>query len=405
MTKQEKERLQYLLLQYLEGRATGSERQRLSQMLTEEKHNSDLEDIMEELMTTETIMPDYKQAEWQPVIEALIAQNAASDQLPGTKALPDHKVVRMKNLLRIAAAAVIILALGVTGYLLFFNTTKKQVEVAQVTPEVKAPESNRAVIILANGQKIYLDSAVNGQLALQSNVKLVKLENGKIVYSHEGGAQTGTLQYNTLSNPRGSRVIDMALADGSHIWLNAGSSVTYPVAFIGKERKVSITGEAYFEIAKNAAMPFTLNINNKAEVMVLGTHFNVNAYENESSINTTLLEGAVLVRAAGQTQLLAPGQQAQVDDAQKIKLMKKVDLNQAIAWKNGLFDFNGMSVQEVMRQLERWYDIDVVYEKSVPDIEFGGKITQNVSLKGLLIGLEKSELHFRLEGRKLIVLP
>jgi len=403
------ERFQYLFQQYLNKQATpAEERELFNWALTPANENA-----------VNTLLQQY----WQHVTpEEDLSPEKANAMLNEIMNPARGKLVPMRSVLRwrsIAVAASVILLLSAGAYLLFFNKKVKNVETVQTTNEVKAPETNRAVIILADGQKIYLDSVNNGQLAMQANVKLVKLENGKIIYTHAPGAGGAVLQYNTLNNPRGSRVIDMTLGDGSHIWLNAGSSITYPVAFAGKERKVSITGEAYFEVAhvqsgSGQKMPFRVNINNRAEVEVLGTHFNINAYENEERISTTLLEGSVRVSAisgeAGQASnqgsaILKPGEQASISKSSQLSQPMPVQTDQVMAWKNGLFNFNGMKLQEVMRQLERWYNIEVEYEKGVPDITFGGKITRDVSLKGILIGLEKSEVHFRLEGRKLIVLP
>ena len=181
------------------------------------------------------------------------------------------------------AAASIILLLSTGTYFLVFNKSEKSTEIVKkVLPnDVKAPETNRASITLANGQKVYLDSAVNGTLAMQGNVKLIKLANGQIAYQTTSGETIIEIKHNTLENPRGSKVIDMTLTDGSKVWLNAGSSLTYPVAFAGKERKVSITGEAYFEVAHNTAMPFKVS-KDEMEVTVLGTHFNVNTYEDDT---------------------------------------------------------------------------------------------------------------------------
>jgi ferric-dicitrate binding protein FerR (iron transport regulator) len=194
------------------------------------------------------------------------------------------------------AAASVILVLGAFGYFMFFNKTPKENGVVKVlSNDIKAPQSNRAMITLSNGQKVYLDSAGNGALAMQGNVKLMKLAGGEIAYQQGTNQIIGEVQYNILSNPKGSKVINMLLADGSKVWLNAGSSLLYPVSFISDERKVSVTGEAYFEVAHNVSRPFIVN-HGSMEVRVLGTHFNVNAFEDDdSNIKVTLLEGSVKI--------------------------------------------------------------------------------------------------------------
>jgi ferric-dicitrate binding protein FerR (iron transport regulator) len=210
--------------------------------------------------------------------------------------------------------------------------------------------------------------------------------------------------------------------------LNAASSLRYPTAFTGAERKVTVTGEAYFEVAHNARMPFVVNVNDKEEVTVLGTHFNINAYDNENAIHTTLLQGSVKVgsrqwaigsgeKAKGSRQraetkeqsvMLKPGQQAilsQSSQQSQTIPVQTVDVDKVIAWKNGVFNFDGATLQEVMHQLERWYDIEVQYEPGVPNLEFVGKMGRDLSLNNVLRGLELSKVHFRLEGRKLTVMP
>ena len=297
-------------------------------------------------------------------------------------------------------AASVILLLG-AGYFLFFNKTVKQTEIvkAPVTNDVKPPEINRAMITLANGQSVYLDSARNGSLAMQGNVKIEKLADGQIAYS--GSAKE--VAYNTLINPRGSNMIDMTLADGSRVWLNAGSSVTYPVAFVGKERKVSVTGEAYFEVAHNREMPFKVSKGETA-ITVMGTHFNVNAYDDESAIKVTLLEGSVAVSRQASVVKIKPGEQAILRQAQgDIDVAQHVDVEQVMAWKNGYFSFEDSDIKAVMRQLARWYDVEVIYQGGVSNDTYGGRINRNSKASEVLTILERNGVHFKIQGKKIIV--
>jgi ferric-dicitrate binding protein FerR (iron transport regulator) len=196
----------------------------------------------------------------------------------------------------------------------------------------------------------------------------------------------------------------MTLSDGSKVWLNAGSSVRFPVAFTGNERKVSITGEAYFEVARDAYKPFIVkDINRNAEVQVLGTHFNVNTYDDEPVMKVTLLEGAVKVIKGISTRLLKPGQQAQVGS--DVKVITGIDTEEVMAWKNGRFQFKKASLQEVMRQVARWYDVEIVYEGKIIPQEFGGKMQRDLKLSEVLEGLAKSQVHFRIEKKKVVVMP
>ncbi len=257
------------------------------------------------------------------------------------------------------------------------------------------------MITLSNGQSIYLDSVANGNLLQQNGVEIVKLADGKIAYT----GTTTDVVYNTLTNPRGSKVIDMALADGSHVWLNAGSSVSFPLAFVGKERRVSITGEAYFEVAKNAAAPFIVDVAGKCSIEVLGTHFNVNAYSDEASVNTTLLEGSVKVtaQATRESKMITPGQQIQLHGNEQLVLNANPRIDQVMAWKNGYLNFENADLPMVMRKIARWYDVEVVYEGDVPRRQFGGEIQSDLSLSQTVNILEKNNVHFRIEGKKLFV--
>ncbi len=305
---------------------------------------------------------------------------------------------------RWAAAASVMLAVAFGGYFVLNNSASKNTSTntAKATPaDVPAPATNRAMITLSNGQSIYLDSVANGNLLQQNGVEIVKLADGKIAYT----GTTTDVVYNTLTNPRGSKVIDMALADGSHVWLNAGSSVSFPLAFVGKERRVSITGEAYFEVAKNAAAPFIVDVAGKCSIEVLGTHFNVNAYSDEASVNTTLLEGSVKVtaQATRESKMITPGQQIQLHGNEQLVLNANPRIEQVMAWKNGYLNFENADLPMVMRKIARWYDVEVVYEGDVPRRQFGGEIQSDLSLSQTVNILEKNNVHFRIEGKKLFV--
>ena len=316
------------------------------------------------------------------------------------------------------AAASILLALGIGAYL-WTTDTKHTPPTATVAKNTHiAPGKNGAVLTLADGTKVVLDSLGNGMVANQNGTQVL-LKGGGLAYDATGSA-TREVVYNTMTTPKG-RQFQVTLPDGTVVWLNAASSLRFPTVFTGGERQVTVTGEAYFEVAHNANIPFKVNVNGKAAVEVLGTHFNVNAYDDEDAINTTLLKGSVRVSQMPVSQeqgqpsvILKPGQQAQIVHHNRpaqskmqsgIKVITGADINKVMAWKNGLFNFEGASLVEVMRQVERWYDIEVAYEKGIPDIEFEGKMTKDVPLKDLLVMLEKSNIHFRIEDRKLIVLP
>lgn len=411
----ERQRIAYLLERYADKVATEQEENELFAMIRESNNEPAIKSFLLQLQEAETGNDETDREKWQPVLQRILADSRGmltheDDVLPE----------RNKGLLvdgrkgfgwRKVAAAVAVIVLGTGAYFMFFNkkaTDDGQKLIVKQPTDVKAPETNRAMITLADGRKVYLDNAANGQLAMQGNVKLVKLANGQIAYSHESGVGSQELVYNTLSNPKGSKVIDMALADGSHVWLNAGSSVTFPVAFTGSERKVTITGEAYFEVAHNPAMPFKVS-KGEMEVTVLGTHFNVNAYDDEKEIKVTLLEGSVKVVStlSRNDVVIKPGQQATLRQAQgdkELKVVNGVDMEQVMAWKNGYFSFDNTDLETVMRQIARWYDVEVVYEGAIPDMRFGGDISRNNNASQVLKILEESKVKFRIEGKKIVVM-
>lgn len=309
---------------------------------------------------------------------------------------------------RVAAAA---LLAGIVATFVLLHFVKKTVadsRSALAGQQTILPGHDGATLTLADGSKVVLDSLGNGLLTVQNGTKVV-LNGGQLTYQ-AGDTSAAAVTYNTISTARG-RQFKVTLPDGSQVWLNAASSLRYPTAFTGDERSVEITGEAYFEVAKNEKMPFKVKANSQLEIQVLGTHFNVNAYEDEEAIRTTLLEGKVKVTpvlgsqlAAHRSQLLSPGQQAQIINNQ-LSIINNADVGQVIAWKNGVFNFQDATLETVMRQLARWYDIEVVYEKGIPNIAFEGEINRQNELANVLHILERLGVHFKLEGRRLTVLP
>lgn len=296
-----------------------------------------------------------------------------------------------------AAAAVLLFAAG--AY--YMRMGELETQSPAVRPIVKSadiepPQSSQAMITLSNGQTIALHDAGKGTLAEQDNVQVVKLGNGQIAYRPSPGTKAGSTVYNTLSNPRGSRVIQMTLSDGSRIWLNAGSSVTYPVIFTGSERKVSVRGETYFEVAHRGTTPFIVN-KGKTNITVLGTRFNVNAYDDEEEVKVTLLEGSVKVDMPGAHRLLKPGQQARI--GRSLQVVDNANLEEVIAWKNGLFIFDNVDIYTIMRTVARWYNLEVIYEGKVSADRFQGKISMDTRLFELLEVLELNKVAYSIENK------
>ena len=307
---------------------------------------------------------------------------------------------RKRRFLKFAAAATIFLAISMT---IFFLRGKERQQIAHGTEKPSllndvSPGSDKAILTLADGGQIILDTTSNGAVAQQEGVRVVKA-GGLLSYNTEG-ASTKVL-YNTITTPRGGQ-FGLQLADGSKVWLNAASSLKYPTAFTGKERTVELTGEGYFEVAHNAAMPFRVKAS-EVNVQVLGTHFNINSYEDEQLIRATLIEGEVNVSNKEKAIKLSPGQQAAFDNAGELTLNKNVDTDEIIAWKQGYIHFENADLKTILRQVARWYDIEVVYEGEVSNRTFFVIVKRSNSLKKVLEALQDNNIKYAIQGKKLIV--
>lgn len=313
---------------------------------------------------------------------------------------PVRPVTRIHILRSWWAAAAILLFLATGAYLWKASSRNNETSTASRQNVDISPGKAGAVLTLSDGKQVNLDNLDNGVIANESGTE-VMLRNGQLVYDTEG-KKAESVTYNTMTTPRG-REFSLLLPDGTKVWLNAASSLRYPTVFTGKERKVEVSGEAYFEVAKNARLPFRVVVDGKAEVQVLGTHFNVNAYGDDGNISTTLLEGGVSMNGT----VIKPGQQAKMPVGSltqaRIKIIDGVDMTQVMAWKNGVFHFGNTDLRGVMKQMERWYDINVRYEGPLPNFEFWGDMDRGVMLSTLLHFLSEYGVESRLEGKTLIV--
>jgi hypothetical protein len=299
------------------------------------------------------------------------------------------------------AAAIVIFALAGTFY--FYNRhNRQQVQVAEnkAFKTDIAPGGNKAVLTLANGANVILNNAKNGHISNQGGTSILK-QDSLISYKALAGANATEVSYNTITIPKGGQY-QLILADGTKVWLNAASSLRFPTAFTGKDRTVELTGEAYFEVAKNKDKPFNVKTISQT-VQVLGTHFNINAYSNEANVKTTLLEGSVTVSSPNASVMISPGQQAVLGKNGTFEVKHDLDTDETVAWKNGIFQFKEADIQTVMRQISRWYDIDVSFKGKIPTDLYGGKISRNVNLSQVLKILELSGVNFTIEGRTIIV--
>jgi transmembrane sensor len=414
------DRIKYLLLLVLREEANSEERAELEAWAAGAPANRelirDLQDPDKVAEALATLDQMHRAEAW-----AKVEGYAAAHRPAPVATLDDRRSGRRRIIFRWMAAAVIAVLVGTGTWWLIQNRSASIPPVAQTakTADIAAPARNRAMITLAGGQQVYLDSAGTGALAQQGNAQVVKEANGRVTYK-VGNITNRALLFNTLSNPRGSQVVNLTLSDGTKVWLNAESSLRYPVIFAGGDRTVEVNGEAYFEVKKNLDQPFIVEVKNGAKIEVLGTAFNVNVYPDEPDFKATLLEGSVRVSMASVPGVvLKPGQQAQIVGLKtgngagnpslgigQISVLNNVDTEAVMAWKNGRFAFDDADLPTVMRQLARWYDIDVTYDGNIPKREFNGKIGKMLTLDQLLKVLTTTtRFHYSIEGNKLAIRP
>jgi transmembrane sensor len=400
------DRLKNLMGLYFDKTINEADFYELSQWVTIHADDKALLQLLQQQWHTHDELETLSNAESERIIATILTAPSSKQIITsGNKVITiNAKIFWLK---RIAVAATVLIVFSI-GYFALkpgdILPSKHAIAKITVNKNDVMPGGQKAILTLSDGSQIVLDSASNGLLGKQGGTKVIKLANGQVEYAATTLGSTETL-YNTMSTPPGGKY-ELTLPDGSKVWLNASSSIHYPTAFLEKERRVTITGEAYFEIAKNPNKPFIVKIYNGAEVKVLGTHFNIKAYTDEDEIKTTLLEGSINIHNGSQNNLLVPGNQAKIDKNGILKVEANADLEEAVAWKNGNFQFNSADVTSVLKQAARWYNIEVVYSgKPSTENRFTGKIPMSVNLSRLLKWLEYSDVHFKLDGRKLIVSP
>lgn len=299
---------------------------------------------------------------------------------------------------KIAVAASIIIACTLGGYYFLSEKSDKQNDFAMVNDVL--PGKNAATLTLANGKNIALEDAHNGELAKEAGVVITKTSDGQLIYEIKDQGNSGGTKNNSLTTARGE-TYRVRLPDGSLVWINAATTLSYPASFSAlKKRTVELNGEAYFEVAKDRTRPFVVKTA-KQELVVLGTHFNINSYTDEAQTVTTLLEGSVRIN---EKTLLKPGEQAQLADNGNIQV-HAANVEEALGWKNGFFLFDKDDLPTVMRQISRWYNIDVKYEGEVPKASFDGKVYRNLNLSKALDVLKYANVKFRFEGKTIIITP
>lgn len=379
-------RLQELLDRWMSDQATDADKEALLELL--------------ERQGTEALTPALREA-WDNLRPGMAMSDETKDAITNRILHRQHSTPVRRMFWWYAAAAVLALAIAIPAGMKLWKGSNTPIAKENRQPDV-APGKEGAILTLANGQQIVLDSLGNGLVASQQGTQIT-LQNGRLAYD---AAQAADITYNTMTTPRG-RKFQLLLPDGTKVWMNAGSSLRFPTAFTGSERRVEMTGEAYFEVAKDAKHPFFVTINGQTDVQALGTEFNIHAYADEQHINATLLEGSVRVRNGNNSRVLTPGQQARIPHENGSMTIVEPDLDQVTAWKSGYFNFQNAPLREVMRQLARWYDIEVIYEGNVPDQQFEGELPQSLQLSQVTKILTKVNIKFRIEEdkKRLIVLP
>lgn len=401
----QKGNFQELITRQLNGSLLPEEQEALHAALASNADGVELKTAMEELLQQTPPDENYDEAYWAAVAQQIIAIDkpaTVTDAIikPVEKA-PFHRIHFLKTTWFRYAAVVLLLLGGVAG----FRTLYKKNKAAQITARIEKnrnndspPGGNKALLTLANGTTIVLDTAANGQLASQGNISIVKLQNGQLKFVVNPSANTTdttTNQLNTITTPRGGQY-QLQLPDGTHIWLNAETAFTFPTAFTSNMRLVKLNGEAYFEVKEDAAHPFRVALPN-TWVDVLGTHFNVNAYPDEKTITTTLLKGKVQVQSGNSQATLLPGYQCRTTNGSN-SINQHGNTEEAVAWKNGQFQFKGADVKSIMRQVSRWYNVDVNYIDEVPSAHITGEIPRTLTLRQMTSVLEESGISIWLEN-------
>ncbi len=318
-----------------------------------------------------------------------------------------HKIIKWRRMA--AAAAMLLMTLSISFYLYTHQNNQIILTHLKSADEILAGH-NKAILTLSNGEKINLDEAANGVLSQQKGIKISKLADGQLSYSIDN-AGVGQTDMNTIETQFGGQY-QVILPDGTKVWLNAKSSLKYPVQFTGKERKVTLSGEGYFEVAKDKDMPFKVITHNQGITQVtevLGTRFNINAYQDHTDIKTTLLEGSVKVNRISanhrlnQSKMLKPGQQCLID--QVSMLVQEADIESTVAWKNGYFVFSNEPIIDAMTSISRWYNMEVEYTGYFDDITIVGNISRKHTLHQTLHLLELTgNFKFKIQGRRIVVM-
>lgn len=405
-----------LLDSYIAGSATQREQQMVEQWLEENDQHSNEWHLMNNKDRAAWLLQLYLD------IDNSIGNNDAGreDDDIVDPSLPWYKKFWLP------VAAILIVSIGAGIYYFLLPRREKAMPISVTVPQLQddaLPGGNKAILTLDNGKTILLDNSQDGVLAKQGSIAISKQGENLMYSAKQSDGKAAPVVLNTLTTPRGGQY-KLVLSDGSKVWLNASSSIRYPVSFADNKREVEVTGEVYFEISHltadaseteaSKAIPFIVKVNTPgregALIEVLGTHFNINAYDDEEVVSTTLLEGSIRIsssqkRSPGDAIVMKPGEQTRLNKSGLLQLVKDVNVEETVAWKNGLFMMSSAAIPAVLRQLSRWYDVDIVYGNGIPEGLITGDIPKDMNLSEVLKVMELSGVHFRIDNKKIIVNP
>ncbi|WP_187774853.1 FecR domain-containing protein [Pedobacter sp. BS3] len=383
MPSDQYKRIEQLLEKYRDKSISYEEYLELFEYIGNKEYKKAIFEIMDQRYRTLNPDADVHDIDWDNMYRQIAHENG-------------HGKNSFWRPLRYLAAAVTLIIISYSIHKFYIRNSVKGTE-NQVAVTDVAPGSDKATLTLSDGSRLELNENKKGELAEQGVTRINQV-SGAITYVPENTDVTAQdVMFNTLTTPRGGKY-HVVLSDGSKVWLNAESSLTFPAHFSGPQRKVILTGEGYFEVAKNKEMPFIVEVGD-AQVKVLGTHFNIMAYQDEKVLKTTLLEGSINFSRNNQNRVIAPGQQVQYTVDKQGFTIYKADMEAAMAWKNGLFVFNDTRIDDIMKSIQRWYNVDVVYNNDKPDISYTGVIPRSANLSKVLTVLESAgNVKFEIKG-------
>lgn len=391
-------RITYLFKKYYNKTASPGEVTQLFQQLDrlpDEELVAMMHNEWENIQQDESLFDSVKSLE---ILNTILTSTVSEKHV-----LKEAKIIKFSGIRRISIAAAVLIFISIGIYL--FTSTEIDPQIPRFSKVIIheiPPGGKRAVLTLTNGRTIILDSLKNGTIVKTSTFEINKTEEGLLVYhSYKSNNKTiGSSEFNIISTPRGGEY-KVILPDGSKVWLNAASSIKFPAVFSGNTREIYLNGEAYFEVAKNSSIPFRVR-SKYAEIQVLGTHFNARAYNDELSVKTTLVEGSVKIRTRSTVNLLKPGEQA-VLERNNLTIIKDVDVEEQLAWKNGLFQFKDASLENVMKQAALWYDLTIHYEGKISKRHLTGKISRKVNASEFLNMLKYTGVEYKRSGKDIFI--